>query len=77
MEELEDLNSLKSKAIIDFVDTMIAAFDSGFVNKNNPTLAEIHQVARNYIKDNYRVHYPDIVEEWGDDVAKSCGLKLN
>jgi hypothetical protein len=65
----------KSAAIMNFVDLMIGALESGFVEKNNPTLAEIHQVARNHIKDNYNVQYDPIDKRWGDEVAELCGLK--
>lgn len=64
----------KAEAIKHFVSTMIGAFDAGFVDKNNPTLSEIHQVARNHIKDNYGIDTPDIIKEWSKEVAESCGL---
>lgn len=66
---------IKAGAIKDFVNMMIGAHESGFVDKNNPTLAEIHQVARNYIKDSYGIETENIVEEWGIEVAKECGFK--
>jgi hypothetical protein len=31
-------------------------------------------VAKHHIKDNYGIDTPNIVEEWGEDVAKLCGL---
>lgn len=70
-------NQIKSDAVNKFVSEMIAAFDSGFVDKNNPTLAEIHQVAKNHVKDNYGVDLPRITEQWGKDIAEKCGLNLN
>lgn len=65
---------LKTDAVMSFVNLMIGAYDSGFVDTNNPTLAEIHQVARNHIKDSYGIDTPSIVEQWGVDVARECGL---
>lgn len=66
---------IKAGAIKDFVNSMIGAFESGFVDKNNPTLSEIHQVARNHIKDNYGIETDNIVDEWGQELAEHCGLK--
>lgn len=67
-------NKVKADAVKEFVSLMIGAFESGFVDKNNPTLAEIHRVAQNHIKDNYGIDTPNIEEEWGKEAAKECGL---
>jgi len=71
-----EVKEIKSEAIMEFVDMMIGAFESGFTDKNNPTLAEIHQVARNYIKDQYKIEVNNIVQDWGADLAEDCGLKV-
>ena len=63
---------LKADAINEFVSVMIGAFESGFVDKNNPTLAEIHRVAHHHVNDNYGIKLPNIVEQWGEDLAKEC-----
>lgn len=67
-------NQLKADGINELVSLMIGAFETGFVSKNNPTLAEIHQVARNHCKDAYGVGLPDIVEQWGEEIAQACGV---
>lgn len=67
-------NEAYARAIKNFVNLMIGAHESGFVDKNNPTIAEIHQVAKNHIKDAYGIDTPDIVAEFGIDVAISCGM---
>lgn len=67
-------NEVAANAIRKFVQSMIGAYETGFVDKNNPTLAEIHQVAKNHIKDFYGIDVPDIIEEFGSDVAISCGM---
>ena len=64
---------LKAAAVIDFVDVMIGALESGCVDKNNPTLSEIHQFARMHVKDNYGAEYADIAARWDEDVAELCG----
>ena len=66
---------IKSKAIMEFVNMMIGALDGGFVDKNNPTLSEIHRVAENYIKDKYGIIVPTIDDDWGEEIAELCGLR--
>ena len=68
-------NKIKAAAVLEFVNVMVGAFEAGFVDKNNPTLAEIYQVARHHINDNYGVESPNIIEMWGDEVASSLGSK--
>ena len=70
-------NEIKAAAILEFVDMMICAFESGFTEKNNPTLSEVHGTAIYYVKDNYGVDYKDICEAWGERLAIDCGLKIN
>lgn len=68
------INKFKSEAIESLVNTMIGAFESGYVEKNNPTLSEIYRVAQNHIKDNYGVEIPNIDDQWGKETAERCGL---
>jgi hypothetical protein len=70
-------NQIKADAITQFVSMMIGALDSGFVTENRPTIAEIHRVAQNYIKDAYGIETPHIVEQWGEDIAELCGYTGN
>jgi hypothetical protein len=70
----KDLN-IETKAIMEFVNTMIGAYEADFVLKNNPTLSEIYQVARNHCRDTYGSSVPDIVQAWGEDTARICGFK--
>ncbi len=70
-------DEMKAKAVIDFVNMMIGAFESNFVEDNSPTLAEVHQAARHHIKDNYGIDTPNITEEWGVLMAELCGVKSN
>tara|TARA_R110000822_G_scaffold219524_1_gene353670 strand:+ start:62 stop:439 length:378 start_codon:yes stop_codon:yes gene_type:complete len=71
--KVED-NQLKADAISELVNTMIGAFESGFVDRSALTLQELHRVAQNHIKDNYDIEVKGIVEEWGRDLAEKCGL---
>ena len=67
-------NRKKADAVYGFVTMMVAAFEAGFLDENKLTLAEIHNIAVSHIEDNYTIKMPDIVEQWGDSVAKECGL---
>ncbi|MBO9492245.1 hypothetical protein J7384_17925 [Endozoicomonas sp. G2_1] len=68
----QDLNQAKTEAITSFLDTMIGALESGFTDKNNPTLAEIYHFATWHIKDNYRQDIPSLAEKWGEYVEAEC-----
>lgn len=65
---------IRVDAIKGFVNLMIGAHEAGFVDKNNPTLSEIHQVAKNHIKDSLGIDTPCIVEEFGLATAIACGM---
>lgn len=69
-----DENRIKADAVGEFIGTMIGALESGFVDRNYCTLAEIHQVGRHYIRDNFGIETPNIVDQWGKDAADRCGL---
>ena len=62
MENNQTENQLKADAINDFVCMMIGALESGFIDKNNPTLSEIHRAAHHFVKDRYGIELPNIVE---------------
>ena len=68
----DDVKKAKTEAITNFIDTMVGALESGFVDKNNPRLAEIYHFATWHIKDNYQQEIPSLTEKWGDDVAAEC-----
>jgi len=71
--EVKTHRQMKANAIMEFVNTMIGAYESGFVDRASCSLAEVHQVARNHVKDNYGIEMPSIAETWGGDTAKECG----
>jgi hypothetical protein len=68
-------DQIKAEAVQNFVNMMIGALESGFVDTNNPSLATVHQVYRNHVKYNYGIDMPDIVEDWGQAAAELAGLK--
>ena len=67
-------NQIKADAIMGFINMMIGAFDSGFVDKNNPTLSEIYQTGKNYCHDHLMIDVKNIVDAHGEDLARDCGL---
>lgn len=69
-------NQIKADAINEFVNTMIGALEAGFVEGNNLTLAQLHRVAQNHVKDAYGIELPNLVDQWGEDTAKECGMKV-
>jgi len=67
-------NKSKAEAIMNFVDSMVGAFDAGYVDRNHCTLSEIHTVAKHHVKDTYGVDQPNAVEKYGEKMAKDIGL---
>ncbi len=64
---------IKADAINEFVCSMIGALESGFIDSEKLTLAQLHRVAQNHVKDSFGIELPHITEQWGPEVAKLCG----
>jgi hypothetical protein len=73
---IEQLSKEKAAAIMNFVDLMIGAFESNFVDTNTLTLAQLHRVAENHCLDNYGTHFGNIIARHGEELAKECGLNV-
>lgn len=69
-------NQAKAALIMDFVGIMIGAFDSGFVDTARLNLAQLYQVARNHVKDNFGIETKSLADEMGEDFARCCNPKL-
>lgn len=67
---------IESAAVHRFVSALIDAFESGFVETEIITLAQLHRVMQNHVKDNYQVDLKHIKDEWGSDTAKACGFDV-
>ncbi|MBL4781750.1 MAG: Lar family restriction alleviation protein [Porticoccaceae bacterium] len=67
-------NLTNAGAIHEFANSMVGALERGFIDKNNCTIAEIHRIAQNHIKDRYAVEVPGLAEEWGPETARLCGF---
>lgn len=71
------LENSKAAAIMEFVDLMIGAFESGHINTNTFTIAQLHRIAEHHNKDVFGVEYGNIVERHGKELAFECGLGIN
>lgn len=74
--QTEQLDKEKACAIMNFVDLMIGAFESGHTTTNTLTLAQLHRIAEIQCIDEYGVYFGSIENRHGEDVAKLCGLNL-
>ena len=71
--EVKTHGQMKADAVMGLANAMVGAYESGFVDRSNCSLAEVHQVARHYVKDNYGIDTPSLAETWGEELAKECG----
>lgn len=71
-ELLSMMNNSKAAAVREFVNMMIGARESGFVQSSTPTLAEVHQVANWHIVERYGAEYLHLEDEWGKTVYNLC-----
>lgn len=68
--------TLKAEAVREFVNTMIGALESGFVDRNYCTMAELHRIMEHHNKDHFGVDEKNIVDDWDEGVAELCGLDM-
>ena len=71
--EMSDDMKIKAEAVMEFVDYMVGAFDAGLIDESTLTIADIYQMARNHVADNYSVSTKSLSEEWGSYVFSGCG----
>ena len=72
----EDQMKLKSKAVMEFVESFLNAYLSGFTSRNHLNIAELYQCARHHVKHNYNKDTPNIIEKFGEKNAFDCGLEI-
>lgn len=65
-------NDLSGNAVMEFVNNMVSAFDAGFIDNNKITIAEIYQMAKNHVKDNYNMDVKPMRETWGEEIYLDC-----
>lgn len=66
----------KAAAIMNFVDLLIGAFESGHTTTNTLSLAQLHRIAEIQCIDEYGVYFGNIENRHGEDLAKLCGLNV-
>ncbi|MET4160530.1 hypothetical protein ABIE61_000344 [Marinobacterium sp. MBR-111] len=64
--------ALAAKAVMDFAATPVGAYEAGFVDTPHLTIAQLYQVARHHVRDNYGVETKSLAEEMGEDFAREC-----
>lgn len=55
----------KASAVMDFVNTQVGAFESGFVDDNEVSLYSMYRYAQHHVKDNYGVEVKNMAGQWG------------
>lgn len=68
----EEINEAKAKAVMDFVNNAIGAFETGFIDSHEVDLCSLYRSAQHHVKDNYGIDTPMINEAWGKETAKAC-----
>ena len=62
----------KGEAVMHFVNTLIGAFESGFVDSSQLNLHDLHTAAFHHVKDNYGFDAKRIHEDFGQEVFEAC-----
>ena len=66
----EELNKVKSDAVMNFVNTIIAAYECGFIESHESNISDVYQCAAQHVKLNYKLEVKSLVDEWGDELAE-------
>ena len=69
MSNEQSIEQIKADAVSEFVNSIMGALESGFIDENTITLAELYRVMQNHCKDKFGVEVPHISELWGEDTA--------
>lgn len=72
MTEQEAINTIKAAAVREFVETMVGAYESNFVETPILTIGQLYQVMRNHIKDGYGIETPSLAAQMGKEFADEC-----
>ncbi|MGY5383263.1 hypothetical protein [Vibrio metschnikovii] len=68
----KDNSAIKAEAVMNFANTLIAAFEAGFIDEHKSDLADLYSAARVHVKINYQYEAKSLVEEWGENLAEIC-----
>lgn len=66
------IRAAQGEAVMTFVNNMVGAFESGFIDDHESTLADLYSCAVNHVKDNYDRSVPTLKESWGEKLAELC-----
>ena len=68
---------LQGRAVMQFANTLIGAFESGFVDTNELNLHDVYSAAKYYVKDNYDHEAEHLHEAWGESMFQACKGESN
>jgi len=69
------METAKAEAVMNFVNTLIGAFDSGFVDSNQLNLKDLHSAAFHHVKDSYGYEADRIDKTFDKEVLIACGAE--
>ncbi len=70
-----DINKIKADAVMGFVGTIAGAYSSNFVSTPIMNIAQLFQVARNSVKDEFGINTKTLAEEFSKEFAELCNQK--
>lgn len=65
-------DQIKAEAVMYFANSLIGAFESGFINDHQSNLADVYNAARSHVGINYQYAAKTITEEWGENLTQLC-----
>lgn len=67
--QLNEIQSdvVKADAVMNFVETILGAYESGFIDKHTMNLVQLHECARSHIETNYSISMPRIDQKWSEE----------
>ena len=65
-------HSGQASAVMNFVNTQVGAFESGFIDDNEVSLYSMYRFAQHHVKDNYSVEVKSMGEQWGNEFSNEC-----
>ena len=68
----QEINKLKSDAVMEFVNIQVQAHYSGFVDGCECSLYSLYRFAQTHSKDSYKIEVPSMIDVYGIGVANYC-----
>ncbi|BDR12902.1 hypothetical protein [Vibrio sp. STUT-A11] len=65
-------DKVKGEAVMQFVNSIIGAYEAGFIDSHELTLADLYLCAKMHVTDNYHIATPKLNDAWGDGAEEWC-----